>query len=135
MGIFPQRMGGELDWESRWRFSVFLVWKLSALRREKASEPENGGTARIKAELAFLALFYLGGLALVVGIVPWEQIGLDKSPFVTVFEKVGIPAAGHIMNFVCCRQRCRVPFAICISRRGMLFFTVARRICTAILGS
>src|SRR5437016_10659179 len=25
---------------------------------------------------------------------------MDKSPFVTVCEKVGIPAAGHIRNFV-----------------------------------
>jgi L-asparagine transporter-like permease len=35
-----------------------------------------------------------------VGIVPWPQIGLGESPFVRVFQTVGIPAASHIMNFV-----------------------------------
>jgi L-asparagine transporter-like permease len=45
-------------------------------------------------------LFYLGGLAVVVGLVPWNQIGLGESPFVRVFQTVGIPAAGHVMNFV-----------------------------------
>src|SRR5207247_11354437 len=40
------------------------------------------------------------GLALVVGIVPWTQIEIVKSPFAHVFQSVGIPAAGHIMNFV-----------------------------------
>ncbi len=43
---------------------------------------------------------YVGGLALVVGVVPWTQIGLVESPFVRVFQTVGIPAASHIMNFV-----------------------------------
>jgi L-asparagine transporter-like permease len=43
-------------------------------------------------------LFYVAGLALVVGIVPWTQIGLGESPFVRVFRTVGIPGASHIMN-------------------------------------
>jgi L-asparagine transporter-like permease len=54
----------------------------------------------LRRTLSFLALFYLGGLALVVGIVPWEEIRPDRSPFVAVFQKVGIPAASHWMNFV-----------------------------------
>src|SRR5437762_9167190 len=50
--------------------------------------------------LVVLVLFYVVGHALVVGIVPWTQIELVKSPFVRVFQDVGIPAASHIMNFV-----------------------------------
>jgi amino acid transporter, AAT family len=45
-------------------------------------------------------LFYLGGLAIVVGIVPWNELGLGESPFVRVFRSVGIPGAGNVMNFV-----------------------------------
>jgi len=45
-------------------------------------------------------IFYVAGLGIVVGIVPWNRIDLGQSPFVRVFETVGIPAAGHIMNFV-----------------------------------
>lgn len=47
-----------------------------------------------------MGLFYVGGLAVVVGIVPWNEVGLGESPFVRVFETVGIPAAAGIMNFV-----------------------------------
>ena len=47
-----------------------------------------------------MGLFYVGGLAVVVGIVPWNEVGLGESPFVRVFETVGIPAAAGVMNFV-----------------------------------
>src|SRR5437016_3779038 len=46
-----------------------------------------------------LGLFSFFGIE-VVGIVPWKQIDMGASPFVRVFQTVGIPAASHIMNFV-----------------------------------
>lgn len=47
-----------------------------------------------------LGVLYIGGLAIVVGVVPWHQLGLRESPFVRVFESAGIPAAAVLMNFV-----------------------------------
>jgi len=47
-----------------------------------------------------LALFYVGGIAVLVGVMPWNQVGLAESPFVRVFQTVGIPAAAAVMNFV-----------------------------------
>jgi L-asparagine transporter-like permease len=78
----------------------FLGLEIVGVTAGEAADPKTAVPRAFQRTLAFLALFYLGGLALVVAIVPWEQIGLDKSPFVTVFEKVGIPAASHVMNFV-----------------------------------
>jgi L-asparagine transporter-like permease len=49
---------------------------------------------------ARLGIFYIGGLAVVVGVVPWTQVGLGESPFVRVFESAGIPAAAAVMNFI-----------------------------------
>ena len=66
----------------------------------EAANPKAAVPRALRRTLGWLALFYLGGLALVVGIVPWTEIGLGQSPFVKVFERVGIPAASHIMNFV-----------------------------------
>jgi amino acid transporter, AAT family len=54
----------------------------------------------LRRTLSFLVLFYIGGLAIVVGIVPWKELGLGESPFVRVFRSVGIPGAGNVMNFV-----------------------------------
>src|SRR5215813_6166878 len=66
----------------------------------EAADPKKAVPRALRRTLGSLAVFYLGGLALVVGIVPWTEIGLGRSPFVRVFERVGIPAASHIMNFV-----------------------------------
>jgi amino acid transporter, AAT family len=66
----------------------------------EAADPQTAVPRALRRTLLTLVIFYLGGLAIVVGIVPWNQIELGKSPFVRVFETVGIPAAGHIMNFV-----------------------------------
>src|SRR5215468_8653083 len=78
----------------------FLGLEIVGVTAGEAADPRKAVPSALKRTLSFLALFYLGGLVLVVGIVPWAQIGTDKSPFVTVFEKVGIPAASHMMNFV-----------------------------------
>jgi L-asparagine transporter-like permease len=78
----------------------FLGLEIVGVTAGEAADPKTAVPRAFRRTLIFLSLFYLGGLALVVAIVPWEQIGTDKSPFVTVFEKVGIPAASHVMNFV-----------------------------------
>lgn len=78
----------------------FLGLEIVGVTAGEAADPKKAVPRALRQTLSFLSLFYLGGLGLVLAIVPWEQIGLDKSPFVTVFEKVGIPAASHIMNFV-----------------------------------
>jgi amino acid transporter, AAT family len=66
----------------------------------EAADPKTAVPRALRRTLFTLVLFYVGSLAIVVGIVPWNQIDLVQSPFVRVFETVGIPAAGHIMNFV-----------------------------------
>jgi AAT family amino acid transporter len=66
----------------------------------EAADPKVAVPRALRRTLGALAVFYLGGLGVVVGIVPWTEIGVGQSPFVRVFERVGIPAASHLMNFV-----------------------------------
>jgi AAT family amino acid transporter/D-serine/D-alanine/glycine transporter len=47
-----------------------------------------------------ILIFYIGALVVIMSLVPWDQLDPDKSPFVLVFEKVGIPAAASIINLV-----------------------------------
>ncbi|MGC2197834.1 MAG: amino acid permease [Terriglobales bacterium] len=49
---------------------------------------------------AMLTVVYLGAIAVLVGVMPWNRAGVSESPFVTVFRLVNIPAASHLMNFV-----------------------------------
>ena len=47
-----------------------------------------------------MTFLYLGAIAILVGIMPWNRAGVTESPFVTVFRSVNFPGAGHFMNFV-----------------------------------
>ncbi|MGA3196008.1 MAG: amino acid permease [Terriglobales bacterium] len=52
--------------------------------------------------MTFLALtiLYLGAVAVLVGVMPWNRAGVTESPFVTVFRSASVPGAAHFMNFV-----------------------------------
>jgi len=80
-------------------FSFFGIEVVGSTAGE-AADPKVAVPKALRRTLGALVLFYVAGLALVVGIVPWMKIGLGESPFVLVFQTVGIPAASHIMNFV-----------------------------------
>ncbi|MGV0167655.1 amino acid permease [Furfurilactobacillus sp. WILCCON 0119] len=47
-----------------------------------------------------IILFYVGSLLVIMSIYPWSAVSPDSSPFVQVFENVGIKAAAGIINFV-----------------------------------
>jgi len=49
---------------------------------------------------ALLAFIYVGATAVLVGVMPWNRAGVAQSPFVTVFQVVGLPAASAVMNLV-----------------------------------
>lgn len=80
-------------------FSFFGIEVVGSTAGE-AADPKAAVPKAMRNTVSALVLFYVAGLALVVGIVPWTHIGLGESPFVRVFQTVGIPAASHIMNFV-----------------------------------
>jgi L-asparagine transporter-like permease len=54
----------------------------------------------VKWTFMTLALVYLGSIVVLVGVMPWNRVGVTESPFVTVFRMVGIPAASSLMSFV-----------------------------------
>ena len=41
-----------------------------------------------------------GSILVMAALIPWHQAGVDTSPFVLVFQSIGMPFAGDIMNFV-----------------------------------
>jgi amino acid transporter, AAT family len=47
-----------------------------------------------------ILIFYIGALLVIMSLVPWDQLQPGESPFVLVFDRVGIPAAAGIINFV-----------------------------------
>ena len=47
-----------------------------------------------------ILIFYIGALVIVMSLVPWDQLDPAMSPFVLMFDKMGIPGAANIINFV-----------------------------------
>ncbi len=78
----------------------FLGLEIVAVTSGEAKDPAKALPRAMRWTLARLGIFYIGGLAVVVGVVPWNKVGLGESPFVRVFETAGIPAAAGVMNFV-----------------------------------
>ena len=68
-----------------------------------AGEAENPAVVLPRATNGIIfriLLFYIGALVVIMALVPWNQLSPDTSPFVFVFQKLGIPAAATIINIV-----------------------------------
>lgn len=67
----------------------------------ESEDPERDVPRAARAMIVRLVLFYVGSIAVVVGMQPWTASASTKqSPFVTVLSLVNIPAAAGIMNFI-----------------------------------
>jgi AAT family amino acid transporter len=98
-GFFPHGWSGVGLGVTMAIFS-YLGLEIVGATAGEAADPKIAVPRALRRTLAVLVLFYLGGLAVVVGIVPWNELGLGESPFVRVFRSVGVPGAGSAMNFV-----------------------------------
>src|ERR1700716_1352555 len=47
-----------------------------------------------------ILIFYIGALVIIMSLIPWNELNPDMSPFVLMFDKMGIPGAANIINIV-----------------------------------
>ncbi|MEC4592091.1 MULTISPECIES: amino acid permease [Nitrospirillum] len=66
----------------------------------EAEDPGKTLPRAINGALLRILVFYIGAIVVIMSLVPWDQISPDFSPFVTVFDHFGIPAAAGVINFV-----------------------------------
>lgn len=102
-GFFPRGLTGA------WMAIVFVIYgyigtEVIAVAAGEARNPQQAVPRAMRSMVGRLIIFYVGAIAVLVGIVPWNQIqpgaGITASPFVKVFEFVKVPAAAHLVNFV-----------------------------------
>ncbi len=68
-----------------------------------AGEADNPEVALPKATNGItyrILIFYIGALLVIMSLVPWDQLSPDASPFVYLFDKIGLPGAADIINLV-----------------------------------
>jgi AAT family amino acid transporter len=92
-----------------WKAMVFVIFsylgtEIVAVTAGEAKDPRTAVPQAMRTMVARLILFYLGSMVVLMSIVPWNQIqpgaGVTASPFVKVFQLMGVPAAAHVVNFV-----------------------------------
>ncbi|MGY4712059.1 amino acid permease [Mycolicibacterium sp. CBM1] len=82
---------------------VIFAYAAVELVGTAAGETENPDKVMPKAinSVVFrIAIFYVGSLVLLALLLPYTTYKQGESPFVTFFSRIGVPAAGTIMNFV-----------------------------------
>jgi AAT family amino acid transporter len=47
-----------------------------------------------------ILIFYMGAILVILAIFPWNEVGQQGSPFVVMFERLGLREAAGIVNFV-----------------------------------
>jgi AAT family amino acid transporter len=102
-GFFPH------GWRGMWMALVFAIYgyigaEIVAVTAGEAKDPQRAVPRAMRSMVGRLIIFYIGSMIVLIGVVPWQHIqpGADvtASPFVTVFQLMGIPAAAHVVNFV-----------------------------------
>lgn len=75
--------------------------ELIAITVSEADDPKRAIPKAIKGVMGRIISFYIIPLFLLLIIFPWNTLaGTNVSPFVMVFEKMNIPFAADIVNFV-----------------------------------
>ncbi|MGM0804032.1 MAG: amino acid permease [Bacillota bacterium] len=67
----------------------------------ETKNPEKVVPKAVRSTLTRIIAFYLFPFFIIVGLIPWDKVnGVNESPFVMVFQMIGIPGADHVMNGV-----------------------------------
>jgi len=74
--------------------------ELVGISAGEAKNPSKSIPSAINNIVWRILIFYIGALGVMMVIYPWNEVGSEGSPFVQIFDYVGIPAAAHIINFV-----------------------------------
>ncbi|MDT9686611.1 amino acid permease [Streptomyces sp. TRM76323] len=74
--------------------------ELCGVAAGETRDPEKVMPRAINSIMWRVALFYVGSVVLLALLLPYTSYSADESPFVTVFDKLGVPGAGGVMNFV-----------------------------------
>ncbi|MFF4606371.1 amino acid permease [Streptomyces sp. NPDC001339] len=83
--------------------SVFAYGGLETvtIAAAESQDPVRGVARAVRTAMWRIALFYVGSLAIIVTVIPWNDSSIAKSgPYVAVLNYLHIPAAGQIMNVV-----------------------------------
>lgn len=79
---------------------AFSGTEMIGIAAGEAEHPEKSVPRAIHGALWRLVIFFIGAIIVMASLIPYKEAGVDTSPLVLVFEKISVPFAADIMNFV-----------------------------------
>ncbi|PJN90301.1 amino acid permease [Bacillus sp. mrc49] len=98
-GFFPKGFGGILGALLVVMFSYGGA-ELIGIAVTETKDSQRVIPKIIKGTVLRVMLFYILPILIICGVIPWNQVSNEVSPFVQVFKISGLPGAADIMNFV-----------------------------------
>lgn len=74
--------------------------ELIGITAGEAKDPKKSIPTAINNVVWRILIFYILALGIMMILYPWNEVGTNGSPFVLIFDKIGIPGAAHLINFV-----------------------------------
>lgn len=79
---------------------AYVGIEMIGLSAGEAENPEKTIPMAIDSLAWRILIFYGGALFVILSIFPWNEVGNQGSPFVAMFERIGLREAAGIINFV-----------------------------------
>jgi amino acid permease len=79
---------------------AFSGTELIGITAGESDQPEKNIPRSIHNVVWRTLIFFIGAIVVLSGLISWKEAGVIESPFVVVFDNIGIPYAADIMNFV-----------------------------------
>ena len=98
-GFFPTGMHGFLL-SLQMAIFAYVGIEMIGLSAGETENPERTIPIAIDSLIVRILVFYGGALFVILSIYPWNEVGQVGSPFVAMFERLGLREAAGIVNFV-----------------------------------
>jgi GABA permease len=74
--------------------------EIATIAAAESADPHRAVVKATNSVIFRVLFFFVGSIFLLVTILPWNSPALGSSPYVSAFDRIGIPAAAEIMNGV-----------------------------------
>ena len=98
-GFFPNGISGMLLSLQMVLFAYVGI-EMIGLSAGEAENPRKTIPMAIDSLAWRILIFYMGAIFVILAIFPWNEVGQQGSPFVVMFERIGLREAAGIINFV-----------------------------------
>ncbi|MFE7420902.1 amino acid permease [Rhodococcus sp. NPDC057529] len=98
-GFFPNGAGAVFAAVLVVVFSFFGA-EIATIAAGESANPVAAVRNAVRSVVWRILIFYIGSIAVVVTLLPWDDASVALSPYVAVMDSFGIPAAGNIMDVV-----------------------------------